>query len=196
MGSYLWGPSVWRPSLWLRLKNPGLFSFFVPVRMTRVLRSVGRGHYPHQRQLFGELWWNLKVRKPPGLGRTYHHGTFHRVVWCCTGAEEERYLDLTLLNLSLDEPPTKGTRELEEQERARGRERQSGHLGGSSRKATTWMWTSSSSSSFFLPGESAVGARNGPFQSSFWLIDCLVVLGHHSICFGQFDNNTYNFSKS
>lgn len=57
------------------------------------------------------------MRKPPGLGRTYHHGTFHRVVWCCTGAEEERYLDLTLLNLSLDEPPTKGTRELEEQER-------------------------------------------------------------------------------
>ena len=48
------------------------------------------------------------MRKPPGLGRTYHHGTFHRVVRCCTGAEEERYLDLTLLlstYLSLDEPP-------------------------------------------------------------------------------------------
>lgn len=48
----------------------------------------------------------------------------------------------------------------------------------------------------FLRGESAVGVRNGPFQSSlFWMIDCLVVFGTSFYMFGQFDNNT-PFSKS
>lgn len=55
------------------------------------------------------------VRKPPGLGRTYI--TVPSSVWCgVVLGRRKRYLDLTLL--SLDEPPTKGTKELEGQRKS------------------------------------------------------------------------------
>lgn len=70
-------------------KNPGLFSFFVPVRMDPSPSSGWEGTLSPP-----ETAVRTEVMEPHGeetsrVGKDVHHGSFQRVVWCCTGAEEE-----------------------------------------------------------------------------------------------------------